>query len=128
TTGEGVIAVDAPQTLGDKLLEAIAEVTTEPVKWVVYSHSHADHIGAASMYPTDATIISHQEVAAKLGRVADPHRPLPTATFSDTYTLQAGSQTLMLEYPGPNHEPGNSFIYAPQQKVLMAVDIIFPGW
>jgi glyoxylase-like metal-dependent hydrolase (beta-lactamase superfamily II) len=98
------------------------------VRWVVYSHSHADHIGAASMFPAKATIIAHQEVATKLARMADPNRPLPTVTFSDTYTLQAGSQTLRLEYPGPNHEPGNSFVYAAQQKVLMAVDIIFPGW
>jgi len=26
------------------------------------------------------------------------------------------------------HEPGNIFIYAPNQKVLMLVDVIFPGW
>jgi glyoxylase-like metal-dependent hydrolase (beta-lactamase superfamily II) len=128
TTGEGVIAVDAPQTIGDKYLKAIAEVTTEPVKWVVYSHSHADHIGAAGIFPPEATYIAHEEVAAKLARMADPNRPLPTVTFSDRLTLQEGNQTLLLEYPGPNHEPGNSFLYAPQQKVLMAVDIVFPGW
>jgi glyoxylase-like metal-dependent hydrolase (beta-lactamase superfamily II) len=128
TTGEGVIAVDAPQTIGDKYLKAIADVTSEPVKWVIYTHTHADHIGAAKMFPATATYVAHQEVAAKLARMADPNRPLPTVTFSDHYTLKAGKQTLELAYPGPNHEPGNSFVYAPQQKVLMAVDIVFPGW
>jgi glyoxylase-like metal-dependent hydrolase (beta-lactamase superfamily II) len=39
-----------------------------------------------------------------------------------------GSQTLQLDYRGPNHEPGNIFIHAPAQGVLMLVDVIFPGW
>ena len=43
-------------------------------------------------------------------------------------TLIVGNQTLQLDYHGNNHLPGNIFIYAPQQKVLMLVDIIFPGW
>ena len=39
-----------------------------------------------------------------------------------------GSQTLELEYRGPNHNPGNIFIYAPKQKVLLLIDVVFPGW
>src|SRR5882762_4207444 len=51
TTGVGTIVVDAPPSLGEKMLRAIRDVTNEPIRWVVYSHSHADHIGAAGMYP-----------------------------------------------------------------------------
>src|SRR4029078_11672017 len=47
TTGKGVIVVDAPPSFGDKMLKAIAEVTKEPITYVIYSHSHADHIGGA---------------------------------------------------------------------------------
>ncbi len=54
--------------------------------------------------------------------------PLPTVTFNDTYTLTVGNQTLELAYRGDDHEPGNIYIYAPKQKVLMKVDIVFPGW
>ena len=53
---------------------------------------------------------------------------MPTVTFSETYTLNVGSQTLELSYKGPAHEAGNILIYAPKQKVLMLVDVIFPGW
>ncbi|MGH6915098.1 MAG: MBL fold metallo-hydrolase, partial [Geminicoccales bacterium] len=63
-----------------------------------------------------------------LERSADPNRPLPTITFADSYTLTVGDQTLQLDYHGSNHEPGNIFIYAPEQKVLMLVDVVFPGW
>ena len=54
--------------------------------------------------------------------------PIPTVTFTKNYTLQIGNQTLQLAYYGNNHLPGNIFIYAPMQKVLMLVDVIFPGW
>jgi hypothetical protein len=54
--------------------------------------------------------------------------PIPTDTFTQNYTLQVSNQTLLLNYHGNNHEEGNIFIYAPQQKTLMLVDVIFPGW
>ena len=141
TTGEGVIVVDAPPSIGEKVLQAIADVTDEPITHVIYSHSHADHIAAAGMYPADAIYIAHEDTADNLARSADPDRaypfgvfvggslpPAPAITFSDSYTLTVGSQTLELEYKGPNHNPGSIFIYAPEQKVLMLVDVIFPGW
>ena len=127
TTGEGVIVVDAPPTIGPNLAAAIASVTDEPVTHLVYSHHHADHIGAAAQFE-NVEIVAHEDTAALLDRSADPNRPLPTVTFADTYELTVGSQTLELAYPGNNHEPGNIFIYAPAQKTLMLVDVVFPGW
>ena len=127
-TGDGVIAVDAPPSIGQNYLNAIKEVTDEPITHVIYSHSHIDHIGAANMFPENATTISHKLTAEKLKLKDDPNRPVPTITFEDKYTLEVGNQKLELEYNGPIHAPGNIFIYAPQQKVLMVVDVIFPGW
>ena len=46
-SNQGVIVVDAPFTIGKNYLKAIAEVTKEPVKIVIYSHAHMDHIWAA---------------------------------------------------------------------------------
>ena len=133
-TDEGVIAVDAPPTIGKNYLKAISEVTDKPITHVIYSHAHIDHIGAAGMFPKNAVIIAQQETAAELQRAktvatnASMVPPIPTETFSNNYTLQIGNQTLQLDYYGNNHLPGNIFIYAPKQKVLMLVDIIFPGW
>lgn len=128
TTGEGVIAIDAPPSIGEKYLQAISEVTDEPVTHFIYSHNHGDHIGTASIFPSDATYIAHEETAAKLTSSTNQNVPIPTVTFSDDYTLEVGSQTLELSYKGPIHTPGNIFIYAPEQKVLMLVDVVFPGW
>ena len=128
TTGEGVILVDAPPSIGPNLAKAIADVTDEPVTYVVYSHHHTDHIGAAGQFAETATYVGHEATADLLTRDVDPNRPIPTVTFEDSYTLTLGNQTLQLDYPGSNHEPGNIFISAPKQKVLMVVDIVFPGW
>jgi len=127
-SNQGVIAVDAPPTIGKSYLKAIAEVTKEPVKIVIYSHAHMDHIGAAAMFPKNATYIAQQETAAILKDHNNTSVPAPTVTFSKSYTVKLGNQTLILDYKGVNHQRGNIFIYAPAQKVLMLVDIIFPGW
>lgn len=151
-TDEGVVAIDAPPSIGANYLKAISEVTDKPITYVIYSHSHLDHIGAAaSIFPENATYIAHEAIAEELQRAhngvqttteADSHfppaqlpaynvsrlPPIPTETFTQNHTLQVGNQTLLLNYHGNNHEEGNIFIYAPQQRTLMLVDVIFPGW
>ena len=138
TTGKGVIVVDAPPTIGDKILKAIKDVTSEPITHVIYSHSHADHIGAAGLLPKSATYIAHEDTKRQLAVSERPAPygvfvggakvPTPTVTFRDKYTLQVGNQTLELSYRGNDHEPGNIYVYAPKQKVLLKIDIVFPGW
>lgn len=127
-THEGVIAVDAPPTLGHDVLRAIDRVTKKPITHVIYSHHHSDHCGAMSIYPERAQRYAQRATAQRLQLLSDPYRPLPTHVFDDSLTIDAGDHSLRMEYPGPNHSEGNSFIYAPGQRVLMLVDVIFPGW
>jgi glyoxylase-like metal-dependent hydrolase (beta-lactamase superfamily II) len=133
-TDEGVVAIDAPPSIGQNYLKAIAEVTDKPVTYVIYSHAHSDHIGAAGIFPKNATYIAQEATASELQRAmsltsnTSTIPPVPTVTFASNYTLQVGNQTLDLDYYGDNHMPGNLFIYAPNQKTLMLVDVVFPGW
>src|ERR671914_363366 len=109
-TDEGVVAIDAPPSIGANYLNAISEVTDKPITYVIYSHSHLDHIGAAaSIFPENATFIAHEKVAEELQRAqnrvqttteADSHfppaqlpaynvsqlPPIPTETFTQNYT------------------------------------------
>jgi glyoxylase-like metal-dependent hydrolase (beta-lactamase superfamily II) len=124
----GVVVVDAPPLYSDHILQAIREVTDQPVTHLIYSHSHIDHIGGAKGLGGHPIIIAQEETKRLLERAGDPNRPLPTVTFRDRYTLKVGSQVLELSYHGVAHEPGNIFIYAPAQKTLMMVDVVFPGW
>src|SRR5262245_54782659 len=60
-TSQGVIAVDAPPTLGANYLKAISEVTSKPVVYLIYSHEHTDHIGAAYLFPKNVKIVARSE-------------------------------------------------------------------
>ena len=124
----GVVVIDVPQALVAHLRQAIAEVTDKPITHIIYSHAHADHIGGSKALGGHPIIIAQQETLRRLTRDADPERPLPTVTFTDRYTLRVGKQVLELSYHGNAHLPGNIFIYAPAQRVLMAIDLVFPGW
>jgi len=124
----GVVVVDAPPGYSAHIRAAIAEVTDRPITHVIYSHSHTDHIGGVTDLGGHPVIIAQEETKRLLVRAHDPKRPPPTVTFKDRYILKVGSQTLELTYPGVAHEPGNIFIYAPRQKTLMVIDVVFPGW
>src|SRR5580765_7461661 len=118
-TDKGVVAIDAPPSLGQKYLKAIAEVTNKPVNYVIYSHAHIDHIGAAGIFPKNVTIIAQEETARELQNARAVAKnvtmvpPVPTITFTKNYNLTIGNQTLKLDYYGSIHLPGNIFIYAP---------------
>ena len=124
----GVVVIDAPPTYGAHIPQAIAEVSDKPITHIVYSHSHIDHIGGAKALGGHPVIVAQEETLRLLKRAADPNRPLPTVTFPDKYTLRVGNQLLEFSYHGNAHEPGNIFIHAPLQRVLMVVDVVFPGW
>jgi glyoxylase-like metal-dependent hydrolase (beta-lactamase superfamily II) len=126
-TAEGVVTVDAPPTIGHNILRAIATVTRAKVAHAIYSHHHADHAGAMVLYK-GARFYAQREVAGLLKQTRDPNRPLPQVTFNDKLTIMAGEDRIELAYHGPNHSPGNIFAYLPAQRVLMLVDVVFPGW
>ncbi len=131
----GVILIDAPPALGAKTLNAIQDVAPgATIVAMVYSHSHLDHIGSASEIVKSnpgMQIVAHEETRKLLAFANDPKRPVPTRTFNSQdvdFPLTVGNQTLQLRYPGPNHDPGNIGIYHSGQKVLMLVDVVYPGW
>ncbi|HEX8967661.1 MAG TPA: MBL fold metallo-hydrolase, partial [Chloroflexota bacterium] len=85
TTRKGVVLVDAPPTIGHNLLRAIDAVTRDngrpsKITHLVYSHSHADHIGASSLLGPDVVRIGHRETRRLLLRDNDLNRPAPSVT------------------------------------------------
>jgi glyoxylase-like metal-dependent hydrolase (beta-lactamase superfamily II) len=129
----GVVVVDAPPTIGHNLLRAIKQVTSEAgtpskVTHLVYSHFHADHIGASTIFGDDVVRVGHVETRRLLGEAGDPNRPAPTLTFKEHHVLEVGGDRLELAFHGPNHTPDNIFVYAPRHHTLMVVDVLFPGW
>jgi glyoxylase-like metal-dependent hydrolase (beta-lactamase superfamily II) len=133
TTGDGVVVFDAPPSIGANLRRAVDEIAaangvSNRVTHLVYSHHHADHGGAASLFDGDVTRIGHEETRRLLLRDNDPGRPVPEITFTDRYTLQVGGERVELAWQGPNHSPDNIYIHFPDHDTLMFIDVVNAGW
>jgi glyoxylase-like metal-dependent hydrolase (beta-lactamase superfamily II) len=133
TTREGVIVFDAPPTIGHNLQRAVNEIAaatgvSNTVTHLVYSHHHADHGGASSLFGKNVVRIGHEETRQLLLRDNDPTRPAPTETFRDRKTLHIGGERIQLAWHGSNHTPDNIYIHFPDHDTLMLVDIVTSGW
>src|SRR3954449_1006083 len=82
TTRDGVVLFDAPPSIGNNLQRAIDQIASDngvphKVSHIVYSHHHADHLGASSLFGRDVVRVGHVETKRLLARDSDPTRPLP---------------------------------------------------
>jgi glyoxylase-like metal-dependent hydrolase (beta-lactamase superfamily II) len=133
TTKDGVVLFDAPPSIGQNLQRAIDQIAAEngvsnKVTHLVYSHHHADHLGASSLFGKQVTRIGHTENKRLLARDNDPARPVPDVTFETRRTLHVGGERIELAYHGTNHTPDNIYIHFPDHDTLMLVDVLLPGW
>jgi glyoxylase-like metal-dependent hydrolase (beta-lactamase superfamily II) len=94
----------------------------------VYSHHHADHTAASSLFGNNVVRIGQAETRRLLLRDNDPRRPPPDETFTDHRKLEIGGERIQLAWHGSNHTPDNSFIHFPDHDTLMLVDIVNSGW
>ena len=127
-TSEGVIATDPGSQSGPERAEAyraaIASVTDQPVRYLVYSHDHADHATGGEVFADTATFISHRNAVEKLAALADARTPVPEIAFTDQLTIELGGKTIELYYTGRNHSDNSIVLLYPERRLLFAVDFI----
>jgi glyoxylase-like metal-dependent hydrolase (beta-lactamase superfamily II) len=133
TTSDGVVVLDAPPSIGHNIQRAVDEIASangvsNKVSYVIYSHHHADHLGASSLFGKNITRIGHEETRRLLLRDNDPARPPNEETFQDRRTLEIGGERIDLAWHGPNHSPDNIIIHLPNHDALMLIDVVNPGW
>jgi len=131
TTGKGVILIDVPQSYGAHIQTAVAAITKEPIKTIVYTHAHIDHIGGSIHFKDlkNLKIISSHSVANYLAEKQDLRRLVPTATFRNDYVINMGSAKIELKNQGNYHSnEGDLYVYLTHQKVLIVIDSMAPGY
>jgi len=132
TTSEGVIATDPigygrPQAV-KTYVDEIKKVTDKPIKYLIYSHQHFDHIaGGQPFKDAGATIIAHKRAKERLVVLKDPATVLPDETMDKKRTIKLGGTTLELTYVGLNHSDSTIVMRLPKEKVLFAVDFLPVG-
>ena len=131
-TSAGVIATDPigygrPQAV-TTYLDEIKKVTNQPVRYVIYSHHHFDHIaGGKPFKDTGATFIAHKKAKERLEQVKDPHTVIPDETVDNNRTIRLGDTTLELTYVGLNHSDSSIVMRLPKERIIFAVDFLPVG-
>jgi glyoxylase-like metal-dependent hydrolase (beta-lactamase superfamily II) len=127
-TPEGVIVTDpiSPE-VAPLYKRAIGQLTGKPVRYVIYSHDHTDHIAGGREFKDTAQFIAHENTRKRILARRNPDIVVPQTTFRDHYELRLGGAVVQLVYLGENHADGNIAILIPAAKVLMFVDMVYPG-
>jgi glyoxylase-like metal-dependent hydrolase (beta-lactamase superfamily II) len=85
--------LDAPPTIGHNIQRAVDEIASangvsNKITHLIYSHHHADHAGASSLFDKNVTRIGQEETRRLLLRDDDPARPPNEETFQDRRTRE----------------------------------------
>ena len=147
-TPAGVVVIDAlgSPRLAERLLEAIARVTDQPVTDVIVTHYHADHIYGLQVFQRrGARIVAHrgareylQSETAHLRLEASRTdlapwidagtRLVPADEWVDgPVRLQRGGITFEIDHVGPSHTPEDLTVFVPSERLLFAGDLFFNG-
>jgi glyoxylase-like metal-dependent hydrolase (beta-lactamase superfamily II) len=132
-TKDGVIATDpiayGRPTGGQQYVDEIKKVTDKPIKYLIYSHAHFDHIaGGKAFKEAGAKIVAHKNATARLKVLQDPATPLPDESVSNRgRTIKLGGTTLELKYVGLNHSDSMLVMRLPKEKIIFVVDLLPVG-
>ena len=122
-TPEGIILTDPLQTSGALWLrDELKSRFNKPVKYVVYSHAHFDHIGGGQVFQGEgATVIAHANAVEPIIGERLP-TAAPDKTFEKSLTLELGGEKVELTHVAPSHSNSMTLIHFPNQRTMMAVD------
>jgi glyoxylase-like metal-dependent hydrolase (beta-lactamase superfamily II) len=131
-TSEGVIATDPvgygrPQG-GATYLAEIRKITNQPIRYLIYSHHHFDHVaGGQAFKEAGARIIAHAKARERLAVLKDPNTVLPDETVDKRRTLTLGGTTIELTHVGLNHSDSTLVMRLPKERIVFVVDLLPVG-
>jgi glyoxylase-like metal-dependent hydrolase (beta-lactamase superfamily II) len=127
-TKAGVIATDP---IGERrpaakaYIEEIQKITKAPIKYVIYSHGHYDHIaGGKPFKDLGATFIAHRNAKKRIAELKPADVVMPDEVVDTTKTISLGGTTLELNYVGRNHSDSMLVMRLPKEKIIYTVDWI----
>ena len=141
-TDEGVVVVDTQLVplFGNEMIKEIKAVTDKPIKYVINTHWHTDHVGGNEVFSPEARIIGHEftrKIIAQRrkdqeeGTIDESIKQLgkftftpPDVTFNQNMTLYMGNTVIELMFFGGGHTGGDIVVYLPKEKVLFSGDLL----
>ena len=141
-TSEGVLVADGQGSVAEtrRMIDAIAKITSQPIRHVVVCSDHGDHTAGNSAFPEGTTFWAHPTSHAVLeasasrggsGRGERPPVPIPTRLVEERNVLTLGGTEIQLLFLGRAHTGGDLSVYLPDEKVLFMSEAylnrIFPA-
>lgn len=126
-TPAGVIATDPisygrPQA-ATTYIDEIRKITKAPIKYLIYSHHHYDHIaGGKPFKDAGATVIAHRRASERLKELRGRDVVIPDQVVDGKRTIKLGGTTLDLVFTGKNHSDSSLVMFLPKEKIIFAVD------
>jgi glyoxylase-like metal-dependent hydrolase (beta-lactamase superfamily II) len=123
-TPAGIIATDPINVEAAQWLKTeLQKRFSQPVKYLIYSHDHADHISGGEVFADTAIVVAHENAKTA---IVNEKRPtaVPQVTFSDRLSLDLGGTVVELSYTGRNHSDNSIVMLFPKERILFAVDFI----
>jgi len=137
---DGVFIIDDQlKPLTDQLLAAIRQVSDQPIRFVINTHYHGDHVGGnEAIGKSGAVIIAHDNIHQRMSTdqfnhfwnettPAWPKESLPVVTFNDQVTLHLNGEAVKVAHVPHGHTDGDSIVHFPASNVLHMGDIYFNG-
>ena len=137
---DGVFIIDDQlKPLTDQLLAAIRQVSEQPIRFVINTHYHGDHVGGnEAIGKSGAVIIAHDNIHQRMSTdqfnhfwnettPAWPEESLPVVTFNDQVTLHLNGEAVKVTHVPHGHTDGDSIVHFPASNVLHMGDIYFNG-
>jgi glyoxylase-like metal-dependent hydrolase (beta-lactamase superfamily II) len=147
-TPAGVVVIDAlgSPALAQELLDEIRRITPQPVRYVVVTHYHADHIYGLQVFKdAGAVVVGHAAGRSYLGSdtarlrlaasreelfpfIDETTRLVPADRWLDGDTvLELGGERFHIRHAGPAHTPEDVVVAVEGRGVLFAGDLVFRG-
>jgi glyoxylase-like metal-dependent hydrolase (beta-lactamase superfamily II) len=127
-TPQGVIATDPiglRRPAAKAYIEEIRKITTAPIKYVIYSHSHFDHIaGGQPFKDLGAVVVAHRNAKARIAALKGADVVVPDQVVDRKRVIKLGGTTLELIYLGKNHSDSTLVMRLPKEKIIFTVDWI----
>ena len=132
-TKEGLIVVDTKNPSDEnynRVMEEIRSVSQLPVRIVINTQHHPDHVGNNQKFiDAGAQVVALE--ALKTHMASDQRtkaiRGLPTQTFARNHVVKLGGAEVRAEFFGRGHTGGDTMVYFPDAKVVMVSDHMTDG-
>ena len=140
TGDDGVLLIDSKNSiLADNLLASVAESTDRPLRILINTHWHFDHVtGNKKIHLSGAALIAHENVRQRMsteqhndffGKTYPPAHPAALAriVFDRSMTLYFNDDEVSLFHPGPAHTDGDAVVFFKNANVVHMGDLYFAG-